>query len=195
MLVFSWSFFFFFFKLAFRAINLVQKYEAYVKSFEKWTRFLSWLAAVTQLYSHIHRARSILSPCWDGAVYVHVCVYLPLPACLPACSLACLPACWSGLAQSVIQVRPTGSGLMRIGSALSGSGPGVEAVCGAQGEKRNAVEHTSSPSLETARDAAKHSENSDLSRHNDTAQCSGFLWGAVGQGFLKTHKPQKESKH
>lgn len=39
---------------------------------------------------------------------------------------------------------------MRIGSALSGSRPGVEAVCGAQGEKRNAVEHTSSPSLETA---------------------------------------------
>ncbi|KAG7242211.1 hypothetical protein INR49_024257 [Caranx melampygus] len=72
-------------------------------------------------------------------------------------------------------VRPTGSGLMRIGSALSGSRPDVEAVCGAQEEKRNAAEHTSSPSLETARDAAKRSESSDLSRHNDTARCSGFL--------------------
>lgn len=140
-----------------------------------------------QLYSHIQRARSKLSTCWDGAVYVHVlCVYLP--------QSACLPACWSGLAQSVIQVRPTGSGLMRIGSALSGSGPGVEAVCGAQGEKRNAVEHTSSPSLETARDAAKRSENSDLSRHNDTAQCSGFLWGAVGQGFSEDTQTSKGIK-
>lgn len=110
------------------------------------------------------------------------------------CTCLSLHACWSGLAQSVIQVRPTGSGLMRIGSALSGSWPVVEAVCGAQGEKRNAAENTSSPSLETARDAAKCSENSDLSGHNDTAQCSGFLWGAVGQGFLKTHKTPKKSK-
>lgn len=38
-----------------------------------------------QLYSHIQRARSKLSTCWDGAVYVHVlCVYLPQSACLPA---------------------------------------------------------------------------------------------------------------
>lgn len=51
---------------------------------------------------------------------------------------------------------------MQIGSALSGSRPGVESVCGAQGEKRNAADHTGSPSLETARDTAKHSESSDL---------------------------------
>lgn len=67
---------------------------------------------------------------------------------------------------------------MRIGSVLAGSQPGVVALCGAQEEKRNAAEHTSSPSLEAARDAAKCSQSSDLSRHNDTAQCSGFLWGS-----------------
>lgn len=86
--------------------------------------------------------------------YGTVCI-LNVGLCMHCMSM-CVPAsvrllCWSGLAQSVIQVRPTGSGLMRIGSALSGSRPGVEAVCGAQGKKRNAVEHTSSPSLETAK--------------------------------------------
>lgn len=87
---------------------------------------------------------------------------------------------------------------MRIGSALSGSRPDVEAVCGAQAEKRNPAEHTRSPSLETARDAAKRSESSDLSRHNDTARFSGFLWGAVAQGFLKTLagiKQDEDSEH
>ena len=64
---------------------------------------------------------------------------------------------------------------MWIGSVLFGSLPGVEAVCGARGEKRNAAEHTSSPSLEAARGEAKRSENSDLSRHNDTARCTGLL--------------------
>ncbi len=141
------------------------------------TRSSDW-----KLYRTMHKTHSTPCPCWTEP-YIFAC----------ACTCLSLPACWSGLAQSVIQVRPTGSGLMRIGSALSGSRPGVEAVCGAQGEKRNAVEHTSSPSLETGRDAAKCSENSDLSRHNDT-QCSEFLWGAVGQSFLKTHKPLKGIK-
>lgn len=122
-------------------------------------------------------------PMLDGAMHVHVCV----------CTCVTVPTCWSGLAQSVIQVRPTGSGLMRIGSALSGSQPGVEGVCGAQGEKRNTVKHTSSPSWETARDAVKHSENSDLSRHNDKAQCSGFLWGAVGHRY--TNLKRNQSTH
>ena len=92
------------------------------------------LAAVT------HTITAPPIACWTGP-----CVCMYVCTCLGLC------ACWSGLAQSVIQVRPTGSGLMRIGSALSGSRPGVEAVFGAQGERKGTLpKHTSSPSLETA---------------------------------------------
>lgn len=54
--------------------------------------------------------------------------------------------CCGGLAQSVFQVRSTGSGLVHFGAALSGSQPGVQGVCGAQGEKKNSPENTN-PSL------------------------------------------------
>lgn len=52
------------------------------------------------------------------------------------------PTLLSELAQSVIQVKPTGSVLMRIGSALSGSRPGVQGLCRAQEEKKNTVKHS-----------------------------------------------------
>lgn len=134
----------------------------------------------TALYNTIHRACSILSPCLTG-----LCV------CMCVCTCVTLSACWSSLAQSVIQVRPTGSGLMRIGSALFGSWPAVEGVCGAQGGKRSNVRNTNCPSWERACDVAKLSENSDLSRHNGTAQCFGFHWGAVGRGFPKDTQTAK----
>lgn len=117
-----------------------------------------------------------------------ICILCTHTYVIYVCTWLRQPACWSSLSQSVIQVRPTGSGLMRIGSVLSGSWPGVEAVCGAQEKKRNAAEHSRSPSLEMARDAANRSDNSDLSMHNNTAQCFEFLWSIV------TLKPQKKSK-
>lgn len=45
-------------------------------------------------------------------------------------------------AQSVIQVKPAGSALMRIGSALSGRRPGIQGLCRAQEEKKNTVKHS-----------------------------------------------------
>lgn len=74
------------------------------------------------------------SPMLDMAAYVHVCVHLAQFVCLLK----------SGLTQSLIQVRPTGSGLLWVGSALSGRRPDAKAVCGAQEEEK---EHTRSPSF------------------------------------------------
>lgn len=83
----------------------------------------------TELFWTIHRARTLLYPCWTG---LWVGVYLPQSACLlkwPG------PVCYPGQAN---RFWAHADWL----SALSGSRPGVEAVFGAQGEKRNAVEHT-----------------------------------------------------
>lgn len=60
--------------------------------------------------------------------------------------------CCGDLAQSVFQVRSTVSGRVHFGAALSGSQPGMQGVCGAQGEKKNSVEHTSA----SLRDAARY---------------------------------------
>lgn len=99
-------------------------------------------------------------PMLDGAVCV------PASVCVPA------EVAWPSLLSRSGQQVLGSCGLAQLSLE---AGPLWKAVCGAQGEKRNAAENTSSPSLETARDAAKRSENSDLSGHNDTAQCSGFL--------------------
>lgn len=131
----------------------------------------------TELFSTVTE-HSSLCPCWTRTC-MSICM----------CSCVTLPTCCGGLAQSVIQVRSTGSGLMHIGSALSGSRPGVQGVCGAQGEKKNTVEHPSASSW----GAAKCSENSDLSRHDDKAQCSGSLWGAVGHRY--TNHERNQSTH
>lgn len=78
----------------------------------------------TELFSTVTE-HSSLCLCW-------------MRTCMSICMCSCvtLPTCCGGLAQSVIQVRSTGSGLMHIGSALSGSRPSVQGVCGAQAEKR-----------------------------------------------------------
>lgn len=44
-------------------------------------------------------------------------------------------------------------------------------------EKSIPDQHLSSSSLEAAQDAAKHFENSDLSKCNDTTQCAGLICG------------------
>lgn len=67
-------------------------------------------------------------PYWDGAARV---------MCAPM-----VPTLLAESAQSVIQVKPTGSALMRIGSALSGSRPGTQGLCRAQEEKKSTVKHS-----------------------------------------------------
>lgn len=108
-------------------------------------------------------------PCWDGAACV---------MCAPM-----FPTLLAESAQSVIQVKPTGSALMRIGSApLSGSRPGIQGLCRAQEEKKRTLSNT----LEILRNSLRCSQTLKriyLSRHNDTAQRSGFLSGVVGMRF------------
>lgn len=78
----------------------------------------------TELFSTVTQ-HSSLCLCWTRTC-MSICM----------CSCVTLPTCCGGLAQSVIQVRSTGSGLMHIGCALSGSRPGVQGVCGARERKR-----------------------------------------------------------
>lgn len=118
-------------------------------------------------------------PYWDGAACV-MCA--PMFPTLPAES-----------AQSVIQVKPTGSALMRIGSALSlEAGLAYRVYVGHRKRKR-----TLSNTLEILRNSLWCSQTLKriyLSRHNDTAQRSGFLSGVVGWDFRKRHKPKRKNQ-
>lgn len=115
-------------------------------------------------------------PYWDGAACV---------MCAPM-----FPTLRAESAQSVIQVKPTGSALMRIGSALSlEAGLAYRVYVGHRKRKR-----TLSNTLEILRNSLWCSQTLKriyLSRHNDTAQCSGFLSGVVGWDFRKRHKPKR----
>lgn len=75
-----------------------------------------------------------------AAAFTEDIPYLDASACVMCVPV--FPTLLSELAQSVIQVKPTGSVLMRIGSALSGSRPGVQGLCRAQEEKKNTVKHS-----------------------------------------------------
>lgn len=137
------------------------------------------------------RALSVLVLCW---MWPLVCV------CVCVCTCVTLPTCWSGLAQSVIQVRPTGSGLMRIGSALSESQPDVAGVCGTGREKEHetktlALQLEKQPEMQTnPQKKPKKTRTHNLSRHNDKAHCSGFLWGAVGHRYTN-HSFRRSGPH
>lgn len=104
-------------------------------------------------------------PCLDAAACV---------MCVPV-----FPTLLAELAQSVIQVRPTGFALMRIGSAFSlEAGLAYRVYLGHRKRKR-----TLSNTLEILRNSLRCCQTLKriyLSRHNDTAQRSGFLSGAVG---------------
>lgn len=131
----------------------------------------------------IERALSVLFLCWMGPL-MYMCVNLHHFAYLlkwPG------PVCYPGQANRFWAHADWLSSLWK---------PARCRGCMWDRERKGTLdEDASSPARETAQDADEHSEKThNLSRRNDKAHCSGFLWGAVGYRYTN-HSFRRSGPH
>lgn len=121
----------------------------------------------TDLCRSVRRGHSILG--WGG----RVCHVWHL----------CFPTLLAESAQSVIQVKPTGSALMRIGSALSLEAGRAYRVYVGHRKRKRTLSNTLEILRNSLRDAARHSKEYIYPSIMTQLSGSGFLSGVLGWDF------------
>lgn len=100
-----------------------------------------------------------------------------------SCVHLCFPTLLAESAQSVIQVKPTGSALMRIGSALSLEAGRAYRVYVGHRKRKRTLSNTLEILRNSLRDAARHSKEYIYPSIMTQLSGSGFLSGVLGWDF------------